>query len=158
MVSDFRFLGTYSTSGKTWNTNSTLIQEKAQQRLYFLGILRKSHVFTLIHDILLLFCNKPEISQTQIITSFTLSEWQWGNYSLSGITTLARQRQSIAVSGRENTHPISVSSLNGCSHIYCCWFWPISWVKHDYLSRYFLFGFLLSKTAERVAHKLNRGC
>lgn len=44
MVSDFRFLGTYISEDLTWTANTTAILKKAQQRLYFLRILRKNNL------------------------------------------------------------------------------------------------------------------
>ena len=44
MVQDFRFLGSYISEDLTWTVNSTAILKKAQQRLYFLRILRKNNL------------------------------------------------------------------------------------------------------------------
>ena len=44
MVPDFKFLGTYIDEDLTWTANSTSILKKAQQRLYFLRILRKNNL------------------------------------------------------------------------------------------------------------------
>lgn len=43
-VSDFRFLGTQITEDLSWTTNTTTAVKKAQQRLYFLRILRKNNL------------------------------------------------------------------------------------------------------------------
>ncbi len=40
-VSDFRFLGIHMEDNLTWSVNTTNVNKKAQQRLYFLRILRK---------------------------------------------------------------------------------------------------------------------
>ena len=44
MWRDFRFLGTHIKDDLTWTINSSTIQKKAQQRLYFLRILRKNNL------------------------------------------------------------------------------------------------------------------
>lgn len=43
-VSDFRFLGVHLRDDLTWNTNTTATIKKAQQRLYFLRVLRANHL------------------------------------------------------------------------------------------------------------------
>lgn len=44
-VSDFRFLGSWaSRSRRTWSANTTGTIKEAQQRLYFLRLLRKNHL------------------------------------------------------------------------------------------------------------------
>ncbi|KAF7644409.1 hypothetical protein LDENG_00222340, partial [Lucifuga dentata] len=43
-VSDFRFLGVHIEEDLTWSANVTPLVKKAQQRLYFLKILRKHHL------------------------------------------------------------------------------------------------------------------
>lgn len=46
MVPEFKFLGIYIGEDLTWTANSTSILKKAQQRLYFLRILRKNNIET----------------------------------------------------------------------------------------------------------------
>ncbi|KAF7661286.1 hypothetical protein LDENG_00265940 [Lucifuga dentata] len=43
-VSDFRFLGVHIEEDLTWSANTIALVKKAQQRLYFLRILRKNHL------------------------------------------------------------------------------------------------------------------
>lgn len=47
-VSDFRFLGSWASrlrrTWRSWSTNTTVTIKEAQQRLYFLRLLRKNHV------------------------------------------------------------------------------------------------------------------
>ncbi len=43
-VSEFRFLGVHLRDDLTWNTNTTATIKKAQQRLYFLRVLRNNHL------------------------------------------------------------------------------------------------------------------
>ena len=43
-ASDFRFLGTHIMEDLTWTVNYSTLQKKAQQRLYFLRILRKNNL------------------------------------------------------------------------------------------------------------------
>jgi hypothetical protein len=43
-VSDFRFLGMHIQQDLTWTINTKALLKKAQQRLYFLRILRKNNL------------------------------------------------------------------------------------------------------------------
>ena len=43
-VSDFRFLGANIMEDLTWGVNTTVLVKKAQQRLYFLRVLRKNNI------------------------------------------------------------------------------------------------------------------
>ncbi|KAK3518180.1 hypothetical protein QTP70_033875, partial [Hemibagrus guttatus] len=43
-VADFQFLGVQIEEGLTWSTNTSELLKKAQQRLYFLRVLRKNNV------------------------------------------------------------------------------------------------------------------
>uniref|UniRef100_A0A3P9MZN2 Reverse transcriptase domain-containing protein n=1 Tax=Poecilia reticulata TaxID=8081 RepID=A0A3P9MZN2_POERE len=43
-VADFRFLGVHIEQGLTWNVNTFELIKKAQQRLYFLRVLRKNNI------------------------------------------------------------------------------------------------------------------
>ena len=51
-VSDFRFLGIHIQQHLTWTINTKALMKKAQQRLYFLRILRKN-------NLLYIFLNNP---------------------------------------------------------------------------------------------------
>ncbi len=52
-ASNFRFLGVHLDDNLTWSTNTTATIKKAQQRLYFLRILRKNQ---LTQKLLVSFC------------------------------------------------------------------------------------------------------
>ncbi len=43
-VTEFRFLGTHIEEDLSWTTNTTALLKKAQQRLYFLRVLRKNNL------------------------------------------------------------------------------------------------------------------
>ena len=68
IVTDFKFLGTIISNDLSWDTNITAITKKAQQRMFFLRLLRK---FKLSAQILASFYR----ATIESVLSFSITVW-----------------------------------------------------------------------------------
>lgn len=72
IVTTFRFLGTYISADHSWTYNIRALVKKAQQRLYFLRVLRKNNLDT---KLLLAFYHSAVVS----VLTHSLSVWYAGS-------------------------------------------------------------------------------
>ncbi|KAK5892697.1 hypothetical protein CesoFtcFv8_013051 [Champsocephalus esox] len=70
-VLSFKFLGVHISQELTWSTNTTAVIKKAQQRLYFLRLLRKNH---LNQKLLVTFYR----STVESVLTYCISAWYAG--------------------------------------------------------------------------------
>ena len=105
-VSDFRFLGVHISEDLTWGVNTTGLVKKAQQRLYFLRILRKNNI-----------CQKLLVSfyrcSVESILTYCLCVW------FPGCTVAQRKELQGVIKAAENIIGCPLPSLEGLHSTRC---------------------------------------